>query len=236
MSSMKKKINHSRVATIILLLTMLLLTQPIFSQREKEIQMRIGIGLGAFTSTIDWTYKHPSFPSYNDKYDETFRMKSLPIEVRYELSERFNVGADIVFDTRNEIVDEELTGTDDKSNSYGIAVEYNILNKPHLRFFAGLHLSYCNLELDNNVYIGPDMSYSLLTYWNGAGVKVNLGFMAFIKQSPFGIHFNIGIDGRQMQLTEITFGDEKQGIEGTTATIQYSGIDANVGIVFRIRR
>ena len=212
----------------------LLLSISLHAQLEKELQIRLGGIYGAYLTQMDWQYTFAN-TVFEESGKDTFGFVGYSIDLRYSITPRLTMGLN--FCQGLEQHEQKVPSQNPRNNlgKMGIATEFNIVNRADFRFFAGLHLNYSWLNSYNGVYVGTEIPYDLRTRWRGAGFQINTGIVGFIKNSPIGFHFSLGLDGRQMSLYSITFDEEEQSLDGTKADVSYSGIAVNGGLVFRFR-
>ncbi len=162
-----------------------------FSQRN-EFQIRIGAGYGSYSANTKWTYSGLG-NKFSDEENECFT-KVLPhAELKYYFAKaHLTVGFHFSAGLR--------ATTSATESSYdiariGLALEYNIIDKPDFRLYVGIQPTYRALAIYNGVYIGEDPAYDLSTIWSGLGISASAGVNYFFKQSWLGIHANVGWDG-----------------------------------------
>lgn len=213
----------------------LILSISLNAQLEKELQIRLGGTIGGYVTQMDWQYTFAN-KVFEESGKDTFGIIGYSIDLRYSITPRITMGLN--FCQGLERHEQKVPNQNSRNNlgKMGIATEYNIVNRTDFRFFAGVHLNYSWLNSYNGVYVGTEIPYDLRTRWRGAGFQINTGIVGFIKNSPFGFHFSLGLDGRQMSIYSITFDDDEQSLDGTQADVNYSGIGINGGLVFRIRK
>jgi len=225
---------------LIAFLTLSLIYTISHSQRDNEIQIRVGIGAAAYStqSNINYSFSTPigTFPfSYSD--NDGAVTVHMPLELRYEIIERVNVGLDMKFGSYLYSDSTDNTGKSNVFRVIGIGGEFTILNKPNTRLYVGLGLNTSVLEMEERIVVSGVSSTTTMR-WRGPGVKLNLGFMQFFGNSPIGINFNIGWDSHNFNLKDWTYptGTSWITLNSFDGTLKTSGIDLAFGLVFRIRK
>lgn len=106
-----------------------------WTQRHKEFQIRLGAGVGGYNTTTELKYTvnslgYPVKGHYSDNGGAS--TVHFPLELRYEISERFNVGLDTRFGTYLY----EVNGNNVQSNRFryiGLGGELTLMNRENSR-------------------------------------------------------------------------------------------------------
>ncbi len=219
------------------LLTVLILTSAItaFTQdREREIQARIGYGITGYQTDINYTYDDGTTRiEFNDT--DSAVTSEVPIELRFELHPRFNLGLDMRFGKYLYDQDEDNTGKSNSFSSFGLGLEGVIVSKPAFRWYGGLTLSGINLEIEDRVEAGI-LTYTEKFNWKGNGTRFYSGITWFIADSPIGLNFLLGYDSRSMDLKEYTRDGSSQDLTNISGKLKVNGPEVIVGIVLRLKR
>jgi hypothetical protein len=200
------------------------------AQRANEFQIRGGIGLAVYqaTSTLQYVYSSNQYEFKDKDGAATFHF---PIELRYEVSDRFNAGIDMKFGS---YLYSDTTDNSGKSNRFtiiGIGAEVNLLSAEKGRIYIGAGFNSGNLTIAEFAGgLGQE------TKWRGPGYRFNLGGIAYIYNGPVGVNFNIGYDNHKFDLKEYELNGDLQDISSLIGTLAVSGIDVNIGLVFRIKQ
>ncbi len=210
------------------------------AQRDKEFQIRLGTGAAAYSteSNLKFSIATP-WGVYNDEHKDTGGAATihLPIELRYEIRERWNIGLDMKFGS---YLYEDTQENANKSNAFrslGIGAEFVALNKNNTRIYLGLCLNSTLLEMMEKIKVGQEMMTSTMT-WRGGGAKINVGIMQYFGNSPIGINFNLGADSHAFQLKDWKYptANSLLYLNSSSGTLNVQGIDVALGLVFRIRK
>jgi hypothetical protein len=221
------------ITRLLFILTLSCLSFQGWTQRDKEFQIRLGAGAGAYSTNTEWHYSidfmgYPVKGHYSDNGSAS--TVHFPLELRYEISERFNVGLDTRFGTY--LYEDNENNT--QSNAFrfiGLGVEFTLMNREHSRLYVGAGVGSTYLEMREK--ITPERnSDDVKIKWRGPGYKMNLGFMKFFGTGPIGINFNIGVVGHVFDLKEVEL--PALSLNGLDGTLKAGGVDLNLGIVFRI--
>ncbi len=220
---------------ILALSSFMILTLAGFSQRDREFQIRLGAGAAAYATetkiTANVLTPFGNFPFMMTDTDGAATVH-LPLELRYEIIERLNVGLDMKFGSYLYSDSTDNTGKSNVFRVIGIAGEFTVLNKPNTRLYVGLGLNTTVLEMEEKIVVS-NISTVHTMRWRGPGAKLNLGFMQYFGSSPIGINFNIGWDSHNFDLKNWNY---PTGWNFTyDGSLRTSGIDLALGLVFRIR-
>jgi len=205
------------------------------SQRDNEFQIRAGIGLAGYATENTMTYTWGSL-SYSETTNDGAATTHFPIELRYEIIERLNVGLDMKFGSYIYDPEEDNTGKSNRFASLGIAAEFTALNRENSRIYVGLGLNSTNLTLQEIDYSG-NTKITSEGKWRGPGVKLNAGFIKFFGDSPIGINLNLGFDSHNFDLKELSVSSQSSTVafNDYSGTLKVSGFDMAAGLVFRLR-
>lgn len=219
----------------ILIITLLSGALTSFSQdREKEFQVRIGYGITGYQTDINYTYDDgTAHIEFTDK--DSAVTSQIPIELRYELHPRFNLGLDMRFGKYLYDPDDDNTDKSNRFSSFGLGFEGTIVSKPVFRWFGGLTFSGINLEIEEPVGTGNSRYIQKLS-WKGNGTRLYTGISWFIADGPVGLNFVFGYDTRNMDLKEYTQDGSAQDLTNISGTLKVKGPEVMAGLVFRIKR
>ncbi|MBK9639197.1 MAG: outer membrane beta-barrel protein [Bacteroidetes bacterium] len=197
------------------------------AQRDKEFQIRGGIGFSIYYAESMVNYGIEKMEDNNGALSLQF-----PLEFRYELTERWNVGLDTEFGTY--LYENDVTeGNSNRFFVFGIAGEYNILNDDYFRWYAGLGLHTASLVLEEtNEYASIEKEE--WTY-RGGGMRINTGVLLYIGEVG-GFNFNLGYDTHNLTLDEYVQNGTKQDMSKIDGKLKISGLDGTIGLVLRIPR
>jgi hypothetical protein len=220
-----------------ILLVILILASGLaaFSQdREREIQARIGYGITGYQTDINYTYDDgTTHIEFNDT--DSAVTSEVPIELRFELHPRFNLGLDMRFGKYLYDQEEDNTGKSNRFSSFGLGLEGVIVSKPVFRWYGGLTISGINLEIEDRVEAGL-LTYSEKFSWKGTGSRFYSGITWFIADGPIGLNFLLGYDMRTMNLKEYTRDGSSQDLTNISGKLKVNGPEVMGGIVLRLKR
>lgn len=196
------------------------------AQRDQEFQIRSGLGFSIYKTDFE-------LKSGNDKFENEDGAVSiqLPLELRYVLSEKWNVGLDMKFGSYLY----EPDSAEGKSNRFfvfGIAGEYTLVNEEDFRWYAGFGIHTASLVLEEKSddaieYKEEEWSYS------GGGIRLNTGVIIYLGD-VVGLNFNLGLDTHNLNLKEYSKNSNKEDLSNIDATLKLAGLDGTIGVVFRI--
>lgn len=201
--------------------------------REKELQLRIGAGGGAYGTRSEFTVSSGGI-SLSGTDTSGAATAHLNIDLRYDFTQRFTAGLDIKSGSYLYDASEDNTG---KSNVYavvGLKGEFNIVSREKFRWYlgAGVHRSVLEI-VEKETTLGVTTTEKLR--YTGSGVSLNTGLIKYFGDSPFGIHFSMGYDGHRFELQEYSINDSSQNLTNVTGELWARGVDISAGILFRIR-
>ena len=214
--------------SIILWLFCTLFVGAVQAQRDKEFQIRGGFGWSIYKT--DFRLKSGAYESSDE--DGALSIQ-FPLELRYELSERFNLGLDMKFGSYLY----EPDSAEGKSNRFfvfGIAGEYTIVNKENFRWYAGFGINTASLVLQQTSEDAVVEKKEEWTY-NGGGIRLNSGVLIYLGD-VVGLNFNLGFDTHNFTLEEYEQIGAKQDLSKIDAKLKLSGLDGTIGLVLRIPR
>ena len=218
----------NRFLLVVLLSTIFLMKAE--AQRDKEFQIRAGFGWSVYDA--DFELKDKSNNTVFKNEDGALSIQ-LPLEFRYEITERFNLGLDMKFGSYVY----EPDSAEGKSNRFfvfGIAGEYTIVNKEDFRWYVGLGFHTASLILEEqseDVILQKEEEWS----YSGGGIRLNTGVLIYLGKS-IGLNFNLGLDTHNFNLDKYVLNDKKQDLSNIEATLKLSGLDGTIGLVYRIPR
>lgn len=199
------------------------------AQRTNEFQIRAGLGLAIYeaNSMLQYVYSSNQYEFKDKDGAATFHF---PVELRYEVSDRFNAGIDMKFGS---YLYSDTTDNSGKSNRFsiiGIGAEVNLITAEKGRVYIGAGFNSGTLAIREFAGgLGEE------TKWRGPGYRFNIGGIAFIYNGPIGVNFNIGYDKHTFDLKEYQLNGGLQDISSLIGTLAVSGVDINLGLVWRIK-
>jgi hypothetical protein len=202
--------------------------------RDKEIQIRVGYGLAVYALDVDYSYKSGGF-SFTQVNKDSAVTSQVPIELRYELHPRFNLGIDMRFGKYLYDPNENNTGKSNKFNSVGIGLEGVIVNKSKFRWYAGLVFSTNKLYIEESV-TDSNGTYPQSTNWKGGGASIYSGVMWYVADGPLALNFNLARDGRSFDLKEVRRDGSSQDLTNITGRLNVSGLSFCIGAVLRLKQ
>ncbi|MBL7923772.1 MAG: porin family protein [Bacteroidia bacterium] len=214
-----------RLVVILLFLTAFHFAQ---AQRDKEFQIRAGFGFALYSTRSEW-----GSGNLTQKDNGGAVTLHLPVDLRYELTRRLNMGLDLKIGSY--LYDPD--GADGKSNQYvviGLAAEYNFINRDDFRWYGGAGYNFSNLELEESSELPGDDSNEEWTY-RGGGFRFNTGVLLYII-SDFGLNFNLGLDTHQYKLKKYKQDGNSIDLNSFEATLNTIGMDGTIGLVYRFGR
>ncbi|MCZ2277967.1 MAG: porin family protein [Bacteroidia bacterium] len=215
-----------------LLLTLFLIySLPVLAQKG-EVQLRAGLGAAVYSteSEVSFSFTLAGLPfSIVQKEEDNAVAVHIPLEFRYGLSNRWNLGLDFKFGSY--LYDPDSAAG--KSNAFmaiGPQLEYNLVNKESFRWYLGLGFNYAILKLEDNMDEVPPMRYN--RNYSGSGVRINTGIIWFFT-TPLGLHFNAAFDSHDFQLNEYRINDDKISLDNLKGSLYIIGADIFAGLVLR---
>ena len=216
-----------RILVLSGILLLIMVTQ-VKAQRDKEIQIRGGFGWSIYKTDFQWK---SGGTEYEDE-DGALSIQ-LPLEFRYELTERWNLGLDMKFGSYVY----EPDSAEGKSNRFfvfGIAGEYTIVNKDNFRWYTGFGIHTASLVLEETSEDAVIEKKEEWTY-RGGGIRLNTGVLIYLGD-VVGLNFNLGLDTHNFTLEEYEKDGAKQDLSKIDAKLKLSGLDGTIGLVLRIPR
>ena len=212
------------------MLLLLLIPVQLFAQRDKEFQIRAGFGFAGYGTTTEliFTAFNPNLVLQDEDGAATVHM---PLEFRYELSERWNLGLDLKWGSY--LYDPD--SSEGKSNRFfaiGAAGEYNFKTNEKFRWYGGFGINVAFLELEESFEFAGAPVLEIARY-NGPGLRFNTGVLIFISNT-FGLNFNLGYDRHNFTLKELVVNGQAQDLDFFKATLDVKGVDGTIGMVFRM--
>ena len=198
------------------------------AQRDKEFQIRGGFGWSIYKTDFQWK-------SGSSEYEDEDGALSIqfPLELRYEVSERWNLGLDMKFGSYVY----EPDSAEGKSNRFfvfGIAGEFTIVNKENFRWYTGFGIHTASLVLEET---SDDAIIERKEEWTyrGGGIRLNTGVLIYLGD-VVGLNFNLGLDTHNFTLEEYEQNGAKQDLSKIDAKLKLAGLDGTIGLVLRIPR
>jgi hypothetical protein len=217
---------------LIVFVTLLCLTLAAQAQRKNEIQVRAGYGLGAYKTETRLAYTFGNTTFSVDTTDGA-ATSHVPIELRYEISQRVNVGIDMKFGKYLYAPEDQKSGRFNNFNIIGIGVEANLFSDEDARVYINGGFNTGAVEM-HDVTDGLNGLSQKIVY-KGNGIKINLGTIFFIKNGPLGINLNIGYDKHNFKLKTYELEGIMQDITNLSGALEVGGLELNGGLVFRIK-
>ncbi|MFN0188135.1 MAG: hypothetical protein ACKVQV_05485 [Bacteroidia bacterium] len=214
--------------SIILWMFCMLFVGAVEAQRDKEFQIRGGFGWSIYKT--DFQIKSGAYESEDE--DGALSIQ-LPLEFRYELSEKWNLGLDMKFGSYVYEPD-SAEGRSNRFFVFGIAGEYTIVNKENFRWYTGFGIHTASLVLEET---SDDAIIDRKEEWTyrGGGIRLNTGVLIYLGD-VVGLNFNLGLDTHNFTLEEYELNGEKQDLSKIDATLKLAGLDGTIGLVLRIPR
>jgi len=217
----------------LLLVFCLLIGLSAFAQRDKEIQIRAGVGAAGYLGDSQITIFDGNntyvFPSDSGGVTTFF-----PVELRYELHPRFNFGLDMKFGKYLYDPDDDNSGKSNHYRTFGLSLEGVIVNRNNFRFHLGANAHTTRLVF-NDVDNDSNDHTAVQSIWRGGGLKFYTGVLVYFGNSPLGFIYNMGYDSHNLKLKDVTINNSSNTPFSFSGSILFKGIDANIGLVFRIR-
>jgi hypothetical protein len=215
--------------TILLSFVSLLILTTAQAQRDKEFQIRGGFGFAVYGTTSEITLTNFS-PELSFTDDDGAATVHIPIELRYELTRRFNIGLDAKLGSYLYNPD----STEGKTNHFftiGAAAEFNIINGDNFRLYAGAGVNTGTLTLKEESQVpGVDLSYE--STYKGGGFRMNAGILWFFAGN-LGLNANLGFDSHDFELNAYRENGQEQDLSNVKATLTINGMDGTIGLVQR---
>lgn len=214
------------------LMVLLFAAKFIFAQNQEEFQIRVGYGLAGYKTGLHFSYKENNTKLSFDTTDGA-ATSHLPIELRYQFKNRFNVGLDMKFG-KYLYAPEDKGNKSNKFSIIGYSSEFNLVNVESTRVYLGLNVNRGSLEMKEKKFDFAG-EYTETAKWSGAGFKLNLGICHFINDGPIGLNFNLGYDQHKFYLRSISRDGTDYDLSNFEGYIKLGGIEANVGLIVRIK-
>lgn len=215
---------------IIFTLALLIATITTQAQRDREFQIRAGLGTAGYATHYSQTYTIFGINITNEEDDGAVTVH-MPIEFRYEIGRRFNAGLDLKFGSYLYDPSDSSTTKSNNFSSVGIAGEATVVSNDNFRWYVGLQFNTTNLELNEDFENGIVHQQQ----WRGGGTKFNTGILAYLGDGPLGLNANLGYDRHNFKLQSFTINGNDQNLDNFKATLDVRGVELNVGLVLRIR-
>jgi hypothetical protein len=202
------------------------------SQDRHEIQFRAGYGVAGYKTNLNVSYEQAGIKLEYDTTDGA-ATAHFPLELRYEVSSRLNLGLDARFGKYLYAKDDNNGSKSNKFNFIGLGAEAILYEAGNARIYlgAGFHNArLTTIEEKGNVLL----PYKETANWKGAGYRLNLGIMGFFGESPFGINGNIGYNHLKLNLESINQDGNNLDLTNFKGTYTLGGIELMLGIVFRL--
>lgn len=218
---------------ILLLLSFSIYSSIIAQDRPREFQIRAGWGIAGYNTESKLQYDDGT-TTIVDKDTSGAVTTHFPIEIRFELTKRFNLGLDMRFGNYLYDDDQDNSGKSNSFSSFGLGLEGVIVSRPKFRFYGGATLSTTKLNI-NERNTSSNSDNSLETIWRGGGMRLYTGFTWFIADGPLGFNMNLGYDSRNFNLKELYINDSKEDLSNLSGDLLVRGADMHLGLVFRMR-
>lgn len=216
------------------ILSLLLLTQVFFAtaQRPLEIQARVGYGIAVYKSSSSFSYDFGGVKLQADTTDGAVT-SHVPIELRYEITERFNVGLDMKFGKYLYAPEDRISGRSNNFAIFGAGFEGVLFNASDTRLYMGFGINTGKLVTRETKTNFINVAYTETITWQGPGFKLNFGVCHFIKDGPVAINLGIGYDQHTFNLKSIDHDNSAQDLTNLSGELKVSGIELMGGLVFR---
>lgn len=214
---------------IILLFVLISFSSAAYAQRNKEFQIRGGLGWSVYSSESEFAYTFSGL-TFSNKNKDNAATVHLPLEFRYEITRRFNVGLDMKIGSY--LYDPD--SAEGKSNRFfviGIGAEYNFINKDNFRWYGGIGINTCMLELQSD-YSALGIAFSDISNYKGGGFRLNTGLLWFFARH-LGLNFNLGFDSHNFKLDEFKRNGQNIDLSAIEGTLKVKGVDGTLGLVLR---
>lgn len=211
----------------------LLVSATAQNDREKEFQIRVGVGFAGYGAANEMKYDLGS-ATVSSKDTSGAVARYVPIELRYEFHPRFNAGLDMKFGSYLYDPNEDNKGKSNRFSSIGIGLEGTIVSKNNFRWYGGLGFDVTRLEISEQHGSGA-LGYKETSVWSGGGVKMYSGILAYFGDGPLGFNTSFAFDSHSLDLLEVTRDDTNVDIDNLSGNLRIIGFHWNVGLVLRIR-
>lgn len=214
----------------ILFLILLFVTAGANAQRKKEFQIRGGFGFAAYATTTEFTYSLFGF-NLTSKNDDGAATVHMPLEFRYEFSQRFNAGLDMKWGSYLYNPD-SAQGKSNKFFVIGIGLEYNFITKDNFRWYGGMGFNSASLELEENFTLLGTPVKRIMQY-SGGGFRMNSGVLWFFG-TTLGLNANLGYDSHNFKLDSVEDNGQAWNLSNVNGTLNVRGMDLTIGLVLRL--
>lgn len=216
----------------ILGLLLLFVSIETLSQRATELQFRAGAGIAVYKSDINLSYDFGGTKISQDTTDGA-ATTHFPIEIRYEVSEHFNLGIDMKFG-KYLYAEEDKAGKSNQFIIVGLGGEGVIYSLENARVYLGLGFNSGKLHV-SETRTAAQGAYTETSDWQGSGYRFNLGTIIFIAKGPIGLNLNFGYDQHTFNLKSIKRDGTNLDLTNYSGTLKVGGPELAIGLVFRIR-
>ena len=154
----------------------------------------------------------------------------MPLELSYEISQRFNAGLDMKFGSY--LYDPD--SAEGKSNNFfviGIGLEYNFISADNFRWYGGIGFNSASLELEEN-RTNLGVPVKSIGKYSGGGFRMNSGVLWFFA-GALGLNANLGYDSHNFSLDDLTVNGQPQDLTYVEGTLKTSGVDLTIGLAVR---
>ncbi len=191
------------------------------AQRKKEFQFRSGYGFAGYRTLSKVDMRRNSSSS----------MLSIPLELRYEITERINLGVEVKAGLVWDYSDTSSAASSGIVQA-GILSEYNFITKENFRWYGGIGLNYAILNFNGEKHHDLLGNYRDLYSYRGIGYGLNTGLLIFIKEH-FGFNFNLGYTGYYFELKSARADHRAIYYTYSDRNFFFNGIGLGAGIVLR---
>jgi hypothetical protein len=212
--------------------TFSVLSAQVLAQRAKEIQVRAGYGLGVYKTQTELAYTFGNIKISDDTTDGA-ATAHIPVELRYEVSDRVNLGLDMKFGRYLYAPEDQMSGRHNRFTIIGLGAEVNLFSDDDARVYLNGGFNTGTLEMHDVIASGL-INLSQKVVYKGNGLKFSLGTMFFIKNGPIGINLNLGYDRHNFILKSYEVEGTLQNITNFEGSLTAGGLEMNGGLVFRI--
>jgi hypothetical protein len=221
---------HATLKRFFLCIVLPALALPAPAQDGKRFHLRAGFGFAGYGTTTEWTFKLFD-PDVVVRDEDGAATIHVPVEARYHLSDRWNLGLDLKMGSY--LYDPD--SAEGRSNWFfviGPGAEYNLMRTDRFRWYLGFGLNAAFLELEENFDV-LGVPVQEIARYGGRGVRLNTGVLIFLG-SAFGLNFNLGYDQHRFVLREFERNGTLQDLDLFEAVLNVQGADATLGLVVRL--
>jgi len=203
------------------------------AQKENDVRISLGAGIGAYTNNLKWSY-HGDITSLSLKRKGESPGFYIPIEARFHYSKWGSVGGGYSYGTYK-YEDVGLSKNENRLHTMMASWEFTMFRATGLQLYGGPTFLYKWLawnELDN-FYTLYETPYKMSSRWKGAGFCARLGILASFNHY-LGMDINVRFERTVLNLTQVKYANDIQDPRNYEATLGITGFSLGMALFARI--